>query len=87
MAKKLGVDHRRPGGVPPLSAYAYQRSVSLPLANQEITPPSIPTNPPTRSGPKRLASILVDLAEADAEAAIRALIDQWRRCRRKIWTA
>ena len=32
MAKKLGVDHRRPGGVPPLSAYAYQRSVSLPLA-------------------------------------------------------
>jgi hypothetical protein len=32
MAKKLGVDHRRPGGVPPSSAYAYQRSVSLPLA-------------------------------------------------------
>ena len=32
MAKKLGVDPRRPGGVPPLSAYAYQRSVSLPLA-------------------------------------------------------
>ncbi len=39
--KSLGVDHRRPGGVPPLSAYAYQRSVSLPLAGkgrQHLTP-------------------------------------------------
>jgi hypothetical protein len=29
MAKKLEVDHHRPRGVPPLSAYAYQSSVSL----------------------------------------------------------
>jgi hypothetical protein len=36
MAEKLGVDHRRPGDVPPLSAYAYQRSVSLPLAGRHI---------------------------------------------------
>jgi hypothetical protein len=35
MAEKLGVDRRRPGGVPTLSAYAHQRSVSLHLAEKQ----------------------------------------------------
>ncbi|MGC2524523.1 MAG: hypothetical protein WA417_18120, partial [Stellaceae bacterium] len=38
MAKKLEVDHHRPRGVPPLSAYAYQSSVSLLRAYTAVTP-------------------------------------------------